>query len=126
MTEQPIEEEEIEYQENTCKSHKYKLGKMIADRLYEKTGARMNFREKKAIVDCFTEVIQDILLSGEKLTINGFGTLIVKQFKATVGMNPKKGVQVKIPKRYVPFFKFPKQFMKEVQQKFTEENKSNI
>ncbi len=53
------------------------------------------------IVKAFTEVIKDALKSEDKVTLVGFGTFMVKERKATTGINPKTKKKMKIPaKKY--------------------------
>ena len=51
------------------------------------------------------EVIQDILVAGDKLQIPGFGTFCVNERAAREGRNPRTGEVIKIAAAKVPAFK---------------------
>ncbi|MFW5891441.1 MAG: HU family DNA-binding protein [bacterium] len=49
------------------------------------------------IIKTFTEVIKKTLKKGEKVTLVGFGTFMVKRRKATTGINPQTKKKMEIP-----------------------------
>jgi DNA-binding protein HU-beta len=53
------------------------------------------------ILKAFMDVIKKALKKGEKVTLVGFGTFMVKKRKATTGINPQTKQKMKIPaKKY--------------------------
>ncbi len=66
------------------------------------------------VVDAFLESTIESLKEGSHIEIRGFGTFRNKVRKAGIGRNPKTGVEVDIPTRVVPTFKFSKSFKEDV------------
>lgn len=62
------------------------------------------------IVDTFLATVKEAMAQGNHIEIRGFGTMKMKERKATTARNPKTGEVVKIPQRIVPTFKFSKEF----------------
>lgn len=58
------------------------------------------------VVDAFLESVQDTLEEGNHIEIRGFGTYKLKVRKARTGRNPKTNIEVPVPARVVPVFKF--------------------
>lgn len=61
--------------------------------------------EVTKILDAFTSSIKEGLVSGEKVTIAGFGTFSLKSRKARDFVNPKSKEVHQIPERVLPHFK---------------------
>jgi DNA-binding protein HU-beta len=49
------------------------------------------------IIKTFIDVIKKALKKGDKVTLVGFGTFMVKKRKATTGINPQTKQKMKIP-----------------------------
>lgn len=49
------------------------------------------------IIKSFVDVVKKTLKSGEKVTLVGFGTFMVKKRKATTGINPQTKEKMNIP-----------------------------
>lgn len=62
-------------------------------------------KESERIIKGITEIIQDCLASGEKITISGFGTFERRRRKATVARNPKTHEPMAIAEQYVASFR---------------------
>lgn len=58
----------------------------------------------KKVVESFIGVIPKTLLSGEKITVNGFGSFGLHERGERVGRNPQTGEPLNIPKKTVPKF----------------------
>jgi DNA-binding protein HU-beta len=56
-------------------------------------------------VDGLFEQITSALVKGDKVSVVGFGTFLVKKRKARVGINPKTREKIQIPAKPVPAFK---------------------
>jgi len=58
-------------------------------------------RAVKAVLDAITEALRD----GDKVSLVGFGTFLVRERQARTGKNPRTGEAVQIPAGKVPAFK---------------------
>lgn len=56
-------------------------------------------------VKAFMTIIQEVLSSGDKLTLLGFGTFSTSKRAARKGTNPQTGQKINIPASTVPKFK---------------------
>ena len=56
-------------------------------------------------VDGLFDGIAGALAKGDKVSVVGFGTFVVKKRKARVGINPKTKEKLNIPAKKVPAFK---------------------
>lgn len=63
-------------------------------------------------LDAFVAVIEDVMKSGDKVKLSGFGTFEVKRRAARIGRNPKTKEAVNIPASRHPVFK-PGKVLKE-------------
>ena len=66
-------------------------------------------REVERIVSTVFDEITSALSRKERVELRGFGAFGVKQRKARTGRNPRTGESVRVPEKYVPFFKTGKQ-----------------
>jgi len=74
----------------------------LVERVAEKTGAT-----KKDVADVLNsalELVSAALKKGEKVTLVGFGTFLVRKRKAREGRDPQTGAKIKIPAKRVPAF----------------------
>lgn len=62
-------------------------------------------RDVKEVIDSFLEVVEEVIESGDKLTLVGFGTFETVNRKARTGKNPQTGRTIEIPAATVPKFK---------------------
>lgn len=69
-------------------------------------------KDVSIVVDSFLEAIKNNMEQGHHIEIRGFGTFKNRERKTRIGRNPKTGVEVEIPSRVVPSFKFSK-FLKD-------------
>lgn len=69
------------------------------------------------IIDIVTELIQNAVKAGEKVTLMGFGSWEAKQKAARVGRNPQTGKEIKIKAKRVPKFTAGKEFKELVNKK---------
>lgn len=67
--------------------------------------------------------IKESLAKGENIYIRGFGSFITKKRAAKIGRNIKKNVAVEIPEHYIPAFKPSKEFIGEVKEMHSKQNK---
>ena len=62
-------------------------------------------QEVHAIVDAIFGEISDAMVVGDRIEIRGFGAFSAKLRKPRNARNPRTGEPVKVPPKYVPFFK---------------------
>ena len=69
----------------------------------EKAG--LSKKDAEAAVNAYTEVVTNALVSGDKISLIGFGTYEVRDRAARTGKNPKTGEAIEIPASKAPAFK---------------------
>ena len=79
---------------------------MNKEQLVEKVADTTAATKKDAleIVNCALDLVTGSLKKGEKVTLVGFGTFLVRKRKAREGRNPQTGAKIKIPAKKVPAF----------------------
>lgn len=75
----------------------------LVDKIAEKTN--LSLKDSQAAVNAFIETIKDTLVSGEQISLVGFGTFVVRERPARKGRNPRTKEEVDIPAGKVPAFK---------------------
>lgn len=71
-------------------------------------------KDVDAVVVGLLEVVQESIVSGDKVTLVGFGTFEPRQRQGRVGRNPSTGEPISIPAARVPAFSPGKQFKQAV------------
>jgi integration host factor subunit beta len=66
----------------------------------------------KVVLDAMSET----LAKGERIEIRGFGSFSLNYRPPRIGRNPKSGVKVQVPAKYVPHFKAGKELRERVDQ----------
>jgi integration host factor subunit beta len=66
----------------------------------------------KMVLDAMTEA----LAKGDRIEIRGFGSFSLNYRPPRIGRNPKSGVKVQVPAKYVPHFKAGKELRERVDQ----------
>ena len=84
----------------------------VANKVIEKTG--LSRKQSTIAVEAFLASIKDALHRGEKVSLVGFGTFIVKQKNARNGRNPRTGEKIHIPEKKTAYFKPGKAFRETV------------
>jgi DNA-binding protein HU-beta len=79
--------------------NKAELIKALADKT---NGTQL---EAKSFLEAFTEVVGDVLKSGDKIALVGFGTFDVQNVSARTGRNPRTGEAIQIKGKRKPRFK---------------------
>ena len=59
-------------------------------------------------INSFTATIAEVLKTGDKITLPGFGTFLVSNRSARKGRNPRTGEEIDIPAVRIPKFKVGK------------------
>jgi len=89
----------------------------VANIVMEKTG--LGRQESYEAVEIFLNSVKDALQNGEKVSLVGFGTFIIKERNARQGRNPRTGEPIQIEEKRVVAFKPGKQFRETVNDHFT-------
>jgi DNA-binding protein HU-beta len=74
----------------------------LVDKVADKTGATK--KDALEVVNTALDLITAALKKGEKVTLVGFGTFLVRKRKAREGRNPQTGEKIRIPAKKVPAF----------------------
>lgn len=82
----------------------------LITRISEKT--ELSKKDAETAINAFIDIVADALVSGEKITITGFGSFEVVERAARIGRNPRTGKSIPIPKSKSPKFK-PSKNLKE-------------
>ena len=72
------------------------------------------FRKAEEVVNAVFVSMTDALLSGDRIEIRGFGSLVVKEYDAYTGRNPKTGKSISVKAKKLPFFKVGKDLREKV------------
>jgi nucleoid DNA-binding protein len=92
----------------------------VANLLMDKTGLARN--EAHDAVELFLGCIKGALSSGEKVSLVGFGTFLVKTKQGRNGRNPRTGEPIQIGEKHVVVFKPGKSFREACNQGATGED----
>ncbi len=89
---------------------------MNKSELVDKVARRAEVTRKMSeqAVGLFFATLKDAMLRGERIEIRGFGSFIVKHYKAYVGRNPRTGEAIQVPSKKLPFFKVGKELKERV------------
>ncbi len=87
----------------------------VVDLVSQRTG--ISRQQAYEAVELFLDSVKDALKEGEKVSLVGFGTFLVKAKNARNGRNPRTGEQIDIPAKKVPIFKPGKSFREAVGKK---------
>ncbi len=74
----------------------------LAARIAERAG--ISKKAAKAAVDAFMETVTEALGKGEKVTLVGFGSFVVRQRAPRTARNPRTGAPIRVPAKKVPKF----------------------
>jgi integration host factor subunit beta len=93
----------------------------LIERLTTKT--HMTKKKVESVVNCVFDTMFEALVNGDRIEIRGFGSWSIKEYKASIGRNPKSGSSVPVEQKKRPFFKVGKELKKNID---TEKNKNPI
>jgi len=71
----------------------------------------------KQLVECILESMVEILMSGKRIEIRGFGVLKLKKLKGTFVKNPRNGIEFFVGERYTVRFKPSKRLLERFNEK---------
>jgi DNA-binding protein HU-beta len=79
---------------------------MNKEQLVEKVATKTGLTKKDAMdaVNTTLDTVTASLKKGEKVTLVGFGTFLVRKRAARDGRNPQTGARIRIPAKKVPAF----------------------
>lgn len=89
---------------------------MNKSELIETLAAEKGLTYKKAeeIVSIVFDSMADAMIRNERIEIRGFGSFVVKDYKAYTGRNPKTGDPIEVKPKKLPFFKVGKELKERV------------
>ena len=89
---------------------------MNKSELVEALSIQKNLTYKKAeqIVNLVFDAMSQALIDNDRIEIRGFGSFMVKDYKAYMGRNPKTGEIIKVEEKKLPFFKVGKELRERV------------
>lgn len=67
--------------------------------------AELSKKDAEAAVNAVFDSVKDALAEGDKVSLIGFGTFLVKTRAARTGLNPRTKETIEIPESKVPAFK---------------------
>ena len=73
-------------------------------------------KEASAFLDSFIDSVTRAVTDGDKVTLVGFGSFELREYKTRSGRNPKTGEPMQIPATTVPKFTAGKTFREAVNQ----------
>jgi integration host factor subunit beta len=91
-------------------------GDMNKSELVDALASEKNLTYKRAeeIVNIIFDSMASTLADGGRIEIRGFGSFVVKDYKAYMGRNPKTGEVIKVHPKKLPFFKVGKELREKV------------
>jgi len=89
---------------------------MNKSELVEALSVREGLTYKKAeqIVNLVFDSMAEALVENDRIEIRGFGSFMVKDYKAYMGRNPKTGEVIEVKPKKLPFFKVGKELRERV------------
>lgn len=84
----------------------------LIDALADKKG--LTYKKAEEIVNIVLDTMSDTLISGGRIEIRGFGSLVVKDYKPYTGRNPKTGEEIEVKPKKLPFFKVGKELRERI------------
>jgi len=74
----------------------------------------LTYKKSEEIVNIIFDSLADELAGSGRIEIRGFGSFVVKEYKAYMGRNPKTGEVIKVKPKKLPFFKVGKELRERV------------
>ena len=76
--------------------------------------SRIPYRVAEQVVNLVFESMNDTLIAGDRIEIRGFGSFMVKEYKAYTGRNPKTGDSISVKPKKLPCFKVGKELRERI------------
>ncbi len=67
--------------------------------------AGLSGQQAEEVVNLIDEKMRSTLIGGGRIEIRGFGSFVVKAYRAYQGRNPRTGEKIPVPPKKLPFFK---------------------
>lgn len=74
----------------------------------------LTYKKSEEIVNIVFDSMAQELAGGGRIEIRGFGSFVVKDYKAYMGRNPKTGEVIEVKPKKLPFFKVGKELRERV------------
>ncbi len=74
----------------------------------------LTYKKSEQIVNLIFDTMSQALIDNERIEIRGFGSFMVKEYKAYMGRNPKTGEIIQVAEKKLPFFKVGKELRERV------------
>ena len=74
----------------------------------------LTYKKSEEIVNIVFVSMSEALADGGRIEIRGFGSFVVKDYKAYMGRNPKTGEVIRVRPKKLPFFKVGKELRERV------------
>jgi integration host factor subunit beta len=74
----------------------------------------LTYKKAEEIVNIVLDTMSETLVEGGRIEIRGFGSLVVKDYKAYIGRNPKTGEEIEVKPKKLPFFKVGKELRERI------------
>ncbi|RLB64079.1 MAG: integration host factor subunit beta [Deltaproteobacteria bacterium] len=74
----------------------------------------LTYKKSEQIVNLIFDTMSQALIDNDRIEIRGFGSFMVKDYRAYMGRNPKTGEIIKVNEKKLPFFKVGKELRERV------------
>jgi integration host factor subunit beta len=74
----------------------------------------LTYKKSEQIVNLIFDSMSQALIDEDRIEIRGFGSFMVKDYKAYMGRNPKTGEVIQVNEKKLPFFKVGKELRERV------------
>lgn len=74
----------------------------------------LTYKKAEEVVNIIFDAMSDAMVNEERIEIRGFGSFVVKDYKAYTGRNPKTGEPIEVNPKKLPFFKVGKELKERV------------
>ena len=78
------------------------------------TQGNLTYKKAEQIVNLIFDAMTQALIDNDRIEIRGFGSFMVKDYKAYTGRNPKTGESIQVNEKKLPFFKVGKELRERV------------
>lgn len=75
---------------------------------------KMTYKKSEQIVNLIFDAMSQALIDNDRIEIRGFGSFMVKDYRAYMGRNPKTGEVIQVHKKKLPFFKVGKELRERI------------
>jgi DNA-binding protein HU-beta len=84
---------------------KNELARQIQTSILATDGTQMSLDKIKQVTDAYLEIAYNAVANGDDFKVDGLGSLVQRQFKASIKRNPATGASIALPARTVVRFK---------------------